>query len=61
MAARNDGCATEQTSPPGRDPAGTNAPDRVQKQEPADAPKSAAEEAEREQARQLAEGTESPG
>ena len=40
-----------------REPADTGAPE----QKPAEAPPSAAEAAEREQARQLAEGTESPG
>ena len=57
MATRDDGHTTEPTGSQGRDPADTGAPE----QKPAEAPRSAAETAEREQARQLAEGTESLG
>jgi hypothetical protein len=67
MATHDDGPPTHptgQTRPAGCDPAdahATDATEQARKQKPADAPRSAAEEAEREQARQLAEGTESPG
>ena len=44
-----------------RDPADAHATDHAREQKPADAPRSAAEAAEQEQARQVAEGTESPG
>jgi hypothetical protein len=57
MATHEDGHTTGPTGRQGRDSADTGAPE----QKPADAPRSAAEAAEREQARQLAEGTESPG
>lgn len=57
MATRENDHTTGPTGPQGRDPADTG----PQEQKPAEAPRSAAEAAEREQARQLAEGTESPG
>ncbi len=57
MATREDDHTMGPTGPQGRDPADTGAPEQT----PAEAPRSAAEAAEREQARQLAEGTESPG
>jgi len=64
MVAHDDGRPTGQSRPQGRDPAeahATDATERAREPKPADAPRSAAEEAEREQARQVAEGTESPG
>jgi hypothetical protein len=57
MATREDDHTTGPTGPQSRDPADTGAPE----QKPAEAPRSAAEAAEREQAHQVAEGTESPG
>src|SRR5690242_7608560 len=57
MATRDDGHPTGPTGPQGREPAETGA----REQKPAEAPPSAAEAAEREQARQLSDGTESPG
>ena len=57
MATREDDRIRGPMGPQGRDPADTGAAE----QQPAQAPRSAAEAAEREQARQLAEGTESPG
>lgn len=57
MATRQDDHTPGPTGPQGREPADTGTPE----QQPAAAPPSAAEAAEREQARQLAAGTESPG
>jgi hypothetical protein len=57
MATHDDGHTTGPTGRQSRDSADTGAPE----QKPAEAPPRAAEAAEREQARQLAEGTESRG
>lgn len=57
MATRQDDHTPGPTGPQGREPADTGTPE----QQPAAVPPSAAEAAEREQARQLAAGTESPG
>jgi len=57
MATRDNDHTMCSTGSQGRDPADTGAPE----QKPAEASPSAAEAAEREQARQVAEGSESPG
>lgn len=61
MSDRDEIGSTGPAGPPDREPVRTGATGRAQEPKPSEAPQSAAEAAEREQDRQLAEGTENPG